>query len=59
MAVKLNRKAFDHAKKLIRRGKVVMDDRDAWSEHQPSAKEENNFIEQPALHHRCNHAQGL
>ncbi|OLD19151.1 MAG: hypothetical protein AUI85_03415, partial [Acidobacteriales bacterium 13_1_40CM_3_55_5] len=46
MAVKLNRKAFDHAKKLIRRGKVVMDDRDAWSEHQPSAKEENNFIEQ-------------
>ena len=46
MAVKLNRKAFDHAKKLIRRGKVVMDDRNAWSEHQPSAKEENNFIEQ-------------
>ncbi len=46
MAVKLNRKAFDHAKKLIRRGKVVMDDRDAWSEHQPSAKEENDFIEQ-------------
>src|SRR6266566_7758139 len=46
MAVKLNRKAFDHAKKLIRRGKVMMDDRDAWREHQPSAKEENDFIEQ-------------
>jgi len=46
MAVKLNRKAFDHAKTLIGKGKVVVDDRDAWSEHQPSAKEENDFIEQ-------------
>jgi hypothetical protein len=44
MAVKLNRRAFDYAKELIREGKVVADDRDAWSEHQPSAEQENEFI---------------
>jgi hypothetical protein len=45
MAAKLNKKAFDHARKLIKDGRVVRDERDAWSEHQPSAKEENDFIE--------------
>jgi hypothetical protein len=44
MATKLNRTAFDHAKELVSEGKVVIDDRDAWSEHQPSAEEENKFI---------------
>jgi hypothetical protein len=44
MAVKLNKTAFNHAKQLIGEGKVVLDDRDAWSEHQPSAQEENEFI---------------
>jgi hypothetical protein len=46
MAVKLNRKAYEHAKELIRDGKVVLDERDDWSEHQPSADEENHFIEE-------------
>jgi hypothetical protein len=45
MAVKLNRKAFDHGKRLINAGKYVFDDRDAWSEHQPTAEQENRFIE--------------
>src|ERR671914_2199317 len=45
MAVKLNKKAFEHAKDLVREGHVVVDERDAWSEHQPSAQEENEFIE--------------
>jgi hypothetical protein len=44
--VKLNQKAFDFAKGLVSDGKVVPDDRDAWSEHQPSAAAENQFIEQ-------------
>jgi hypothetical protein len=44
MAVKLNKTAFNHAKELIGEGKVVLDDRDAWSEHQPSAQKENEFI---------------
>jgi hypothetical protein len=44
MAVKLNRKAFKYAEDRIKEGKVVIDERDAWSEHQPSAEEENEFI---------------
>ena len=44
MAVKLNKSAFDHAKELVSGGKVVLDERDAWSEHQPSAQQENEFI---------------
>jgi hypothetical protein len=44
MAVKFNKRAFEHAKTLIKQGEVVLDDRDAWSEHQPSAEDENEFI---------------
>jgi hypothetical protein len=44
MAVKLHQPGYDHAKELIGDGHVVLDDRDAWSEHQPSAAEENAFI---------------
>jgi hypothetical protein len=44
MAVKLNKSAFNQARKLITKRKIVLDERDAWSEHQPSAKEENDLI---------------
>jgi hypothetical protein len=45
VAVKLNRKALEHAKELVNEGRVVLDERDAWSEHQPSTQRENEFIE--------------
>jgi len=45
MAVKLSRHAFEHAKQLIGAEKFVFDERDAWSEHQPSSQQENDFIE--------------
>src|ERR1700730_12909615 len=45
MAVRLNRTGFEHAKELIGEGKVVVDERDAWSEHQPSTQQENHFID--------------
>jgi hypothetical protein len=45
MAVKLHRSGYAHAESLINSGRVVIDDRDAWSEHQPSADDENRFIE--------------
>jgi hypothetical protein len=45
MAVKLNERAFEHARGLIHNGKFVFDERDDWSEHQPSAADENRFIE--------------
>jgi hypothetical protein len=46
MAVKLNKRAFAHAKELLGDGKVVLDERDAWSEHQPSAEQENELLRQ-------------
>jgi hypothetical protein len=45
MAVKLRQSSYDHAKALIEEGRTVLDERDDWSEHQPSADEENAFIE--------------
>jgi hypothetical protein len=47
--MKLNKSAFEHAKQLILAGRVVVDKRDEWSEHQPSAEEENEFIRQHAI----------
>src|ERR1700731_4090636 len=44
MAIRLNRAAFDFAKKLVVAERVVFDERDAWSEHRPSAQTENEFI---------------
>jgi hypothetical protein len=46
MTVKLNRRAYDHAKRLITEGKAVLDERDDWSEHRPSAARENEFLAQ-------------
>lgn len=44
MAVKLHKNGFAHAQKLVAEHKVVVDDRDAWSDHQASTEEENEFI---------------
>lgn len=45
-SVKLNRSGYEHAQELVRSGHAVIDERDDWSEHQPSAAQENEFIEQ-------------
>ena len=44
MAVRLGQSGDRHAQGLVRREAFVADDRDAWSEHQPSTQEENEFI---------------
>jgi hypothetical protein len=41
---RLSQGAFDHAKRLIAEGKFVLDNRDDWSEHQPSPEQENKYI---------------
>jgi hypothetical protein len=46
MAVRLNRASFDDAKGLVKEGEFVVDERDAWSEHQPSTEQENRYIEE-------------
>lgn len=50
MALKLNEAGFDHAKKLVDEDHYVNDQRDAWSDDQPSAEEENEFIEAHGFH---------
>ena len=45
MSVKLNEPALKHARSLIKQGKVVRDERDDWSEHAPSAADENTRID--------------
>jgi hypothetical protein len=40
VAVTLNQHAYDNARRLIDEGAYVIDDRDMWSEHQPSAAQE-------------------
>jgi hypothetical protein len=42
--VHLNQGGVEYAQELIKAGKVVYDERDQWSEHQPSAEAENEFI---------------
>ncbi|HTF55580.1 MAG TPA: hypothetical protein VK735_49730 [Pseudonocardia sp.] len=49
MTVRLNQRALDHARNLIATGRYVLDGRDAWSEHQPSARQENAFIEEHGM----------
>ncbi|MEU6096882.1 hypothetical protein [Streptomyces sp. NPDC047079] len=49
MAVTLNQRGYNHAKKLVQDGQVVRDDRDAWSEHRPSAAQENAYIEEHGI----------
>jgi hypothetical protein len=45
LAVKLNKCAFEHAKQMVKKGSLVSDEKDMWSEHQPSSEEENKYIE--------------
>src|SRR4051812_47800355 len=46
MVVRLNQRAFEHAKSLVKKRRVVLDVMDDWSEHQPSTVQENKFIEE-------------
>jgi hypothetical protein len=45
MATRLNDRSYAFAQDQIKNGKVVLDQRDDWGEHQPSTQEENEFIE--------------
>ena len=45
MTVKLNQRAYEHAKRLIGEGKFFDDEREAWSDHHPSTQTEKEFIE--------------
>ena len=44
MTVKLNQRAYEHAKRFIEDGNFIYDERDTWAEHHPSTRTENEFI---------------
>lgn len=44
MTINLNKRAYARAQQRIDAGKAVLDNRDAWSEHRPSAQAEIDFI---------------
>ena len=43
-AIKLNQRAWQHARQLIAARKVVLDEREAWRRHRPSAHKQNAYI---------------
>ena len=45
MTTSLNKRSYEFAQDQIKQRHVVLDQRDDWSEHQPSTKAENEFIE--------------
>ena len=51
MAIKLHEAGLRHAKSLIKEENVSRDQRDDWSEHQPSTADENRIIEREGLSH--------
>jgi hypothetical protein len=49
MTVKLNQRAHEYAKRLIKQGKFIDDEREAWSDHHPPTQAEKEFIEKSGL----------
>src|SRR5258706_3683806 len=45
MTTTLNERSYVFAEQQLKNGNVVRDQRDDWSEHQPSTRQENEFIE--------------
>ncbi|MCW2882781.1 MAG: hypothetical protein JWQ95_6881 [Sphaerisporangium sp.] len=44
MAVSLNLKAYEQARKLVKEKKIVLDQRADWDAHRPSAEQQNQFL---------------
>jgi hypothetical protein len=44
MTRKVNWRAVQHARSLIERRRVVLDDRDAWRAHRPTARQRDAYI---------------
>jgi hypothetical protein len=42
--VTLNSRAYTFARHLIEDGRILLDERDAWSEHRPSTEQQNDYI---------------
>jgi hypothetical protein len=49
MATTLYKTGYAHARELVEHGEVMRDQRDDWSEHRPSAEDENEFIRRHSM----------
>ncbi|MEA2904378.1 MAG: hypothetical protein QOI12_1765 [Alphaproteobacteria bacterium] len=49
MSVKLNRPSYEHAQKLIKDRRCVLDQRSDWTDHRPARHAETTFIEQHGI----------
>lgn len=47
--MRLNARGYEHARRLIEQREVALDERDDWSEHRPSAAEENAYIREHGI----------
>jgi hypothetical protein len=59
MSITVNKDALAHAEKLIESGDVARDERDDWSEHAPSADDENRFIDREGWSEYANWYLGI
>jgi hypothetical protein len=44
--MRLNGRAYTFARQLVEDGRILLDQRDAWSGHRPSAEQEDDYIAQ-------------
>jgi len=49
MTVKLNKQAFEQAKTLIEQEKFVCDEKNMWSEHQPSVQDQDEYLQEHGI----------
>jgi hypothetical protein len=47
--MKLNARGYEHAQRLVEQRKAVLDQRDDWSEHQPSTQDQNRYIQEHGI----------
>jgi hypothetical protein len=59
MATRLNTRSYEFALGLVKAGKAVPDKMDDWSEHQPSTRDENAFIQAHGLDEYANWHLGI
>ena len=59
MAVRLHKRGFWYAQRLIVQGRIVQDGRDHWVEHQPSSDAKDQFIGRHGWHRYGNWHLGI
>jgi hypothetical protein len=59
VTTRLNDRSYAFARDQVASGQVVLDQRDEWSEHRPSTRQENEFIERRGWDNYANWHLGI